>query len=242
MPYLGTSKGRLINPLSDQLETSNPLLLAQECFAAISKKNRYNGHTGRPYTVGQHTLILLHIVEHFSSLYDYRMSLRKTVLFHDMHEAFTGDMPRPLKVVLPEYNAFEEKIAQKVRKCLWGEDKPCARSEKFLAIIDTDICAAFEMPVFKIGFYHEQEITDDLLVAGLQLLMRQFAYRDLIDPVYVGTLTNNFQLHCLLPDLMKITHKTPEEVEETLNRIYWTIVVDGDDIDELEIVPLPKKG
>lgn len=228
MPYVGTTLGRLIDPLSDDLTKSDRDTLFKECAAAISKKNRYNGHTCEPYTVGQHTLILLTIVNHFSKDYgDAIHNLRMTVLLHDMHEAFTGDMPRPLKRVLPEFTAFEEKIAEKVQKCLWGSlGSPLPNSVKLLNMIDTDICAAWEMPTFKVGFYHSQEVNQVTLRTGMQLMLRSLSYRDLIPPEIMELKGSDQAVNGLLEKFEVIRLLSWQQVQESLQNHYEVIADD----------------
>lgn len=42
--------------------------------------------------------------------------LRCAVLMHDAHEYLTGDMPTPVKRILPDYRAFESRCADAVAK------------------------------------------------------------------------------------------------------------------------------
>jgi len=217
MPYLGTSRGRLINPLNDSLTKSDPLVLAEECFSSISKKNRYNGHTSTPYTVGQHTLILLRIAKLFEHYVPDYENLKQTILYHDMHEAFIGDMPRPLKAVLPEYAAFEDQIALKVQACLWMDlDAPSEYSLKFLNILDTEICATWEMPRYNVGFYYGTVTTVDDYVRDVTKMLYNLSYRDLIDPDSMKKATSD--IHQLIGDFEVIAQMPWEDVETKLMR------------------------
>ena len=219
MPYVGTSQGRLVDPLGLDIAESDPTILFKECASSIVKKNRYNGHTNRPYTVGQHTLILLSIADHFGEAYAFDLdNLRMTILLHDMHEAFTGDMPRPLKSLLPEYTAFEAKIAEKVKTCLKHE--PNASALKFLSMVDSDICATWEMPVFGVGFFKDQSVTDVTLRTGVQLMLRALSYRDLIDPNDMYAKASDAAVDELIEEFTHISVLDWKEVYVELNRVY----------------------
>lgn len=226
MPYVGTCRGRLVNPLDDTLRNSNTEILAQECFGAISRKNRYNGHTSSPYTVGQHTLILCNIVAYCRnglSVEQYN-NLAQTVLFHDMHEAFCGDMPRPLKAVLPEYTAFEEKIKAQIQGNLWqGLGEATAFSEKFLNILDTDICVAWEMPYYDVGFYEDVPFSNQALIASLQKMLFSLTYRDLMPPEVIREISDVEAMQKLLDIFEEIADMDSSQTESALNALYRAV-------------------
>lgn len=69
---------------------------------ALSKICRFNGHTLQSYNVAQHSYVCSLLAPN-----EYKME----ALLHDLHESVIGDMPSPLKKIIPEYSAYEEKIA-----------------------------------------------------------------------------------------------------------------------------------
>ena len=73
---------------------------------ALSQINRYTGHTKFPYNVAQHSLIV-------ASLVPFPMQLE--ALMHDAHEAYVNDIARPLKLLLPDYQMYEDKAAHVVK-------------------------------------------------------------------------------------------------------------------------------
>ena len=83
----------------------------------LAKQCRFGGQTvGRFYSVAQHCCIG----------HDWAMQLdRKSVagrkfafdfLMHDAAEGYIGDLPRPVKVHLPEYKAIEDKIQDAITR------------------------------------------------------------------------------------------------------------------------------
>lgn len=64
----------------------------------LARLNRFNGHTRRPWSVAQHSLLCDDLLPH-----DAHPALRLGVLLHDAHEAYTGDMISPVARSLDAY-------------------------------------------------------------------------------------------------------------------------------------------
>jgi hypothetical protein len=65
---------------------------------------RYAGQCDGFYSVAEHSVLVSHVVPHS----------KLAALFHDAAEAFMGDMPAPLKLLLPAYKVIETRIEQAI--------------------------------------------------------------------------------------------------------------------------------
>lgn len=77
----------------------------QNIAHALSGVNRFNSHTNRMYSVGEHSI-------HVASMLPPELQL--VGLLHDGSEAFIQDIPSPFKQFLPDYSEMEELIQNKV--------------------------------------------------------------------------------------------------------------------------------
>lgn len=62
---------------------------------SLGQINRFGGHARRPYSVAEHSLLVLQIIEQLFA--PASVHLRLAALMHDAHEAYVGDMTTPAK-------------------------------------------------------------------------------------------------------------------------------------------------
>jgi len=119
-----TSTGRTIdflNPSEDQIDI-------EDIATALSRICRFGGHSSAFYSVAQHSVLVMKLVELYlecnNSLINENLNL--TALLHDASEAYLGDMISPLKHIVGasyrtlEHN-FEVVIGQKFGASFYTE-------------------------------------------------------------------------------------------------------------------------
>ncbi len=95
--WMQTFTGRRFYPLDPRPEDINILDIAH----ALSMQCRYNGHVRKLYSVAEHCVLVSRLVAPEHALW---------ALLHDATEAYVGDMIRPLKLHMPEFQAVENKV------------------------------------------------------------------------------------------------------------------------------------
>ena len=69
---------------------------------ALANSGRFAGHTRSFYPIAQHCVLGSYLVP---------IQFARAFLLHDAREAYVGDVSSPLKQLLPEYHAIEERVA-----------------------------------------------------------------------------------------------------------------------------------
>jgi 5'-deoxynucleotidase YfbR-like HD superfamily hydrolase len=87
----------LANPESSEITV-------EDIAHGLAHTCRYAGQCDGFFSVAEHSVLVSQIAPH---------SLL-AALFHDAAEAYVGDMSRPLKSLLPEYKAIEERIGRAI--------------------------------------------------------------------------------------------------------------------------------
>ena len=81
---------------------------------ALSMLCRANGHINNFYSVAQHSICCA--LEAEKRGYSKRVQL--LCLLHDASEAYIGDMVRPLKIQIPQFSIFEDKLERTILSAL----------------------------------------------------------------------------------------------------------------------------
>lgn len=88
------------------LGKSCPDVPYEDIAIGLSRTARFNGQTTRFYSVAEHSLYVYQRVCELTD--DPEIALK--ALCHDMSEGFTGDLVSPLKALIPQFKAIENKI------------------------------------------------------------------------------------------------------------------------------------
>ena len=105
MPWIVTADGREVS-----LQYPQAIDFEIEHIAhALAQINRFTGHAARPYSVAEHSLLVLDIAERHMGLDAHGLMV---ALMHDAHEAYTQDLSTPAKrEVGGGWRAFEARFA-----------------------------------------------------------------------------------------------------------------------------------
>lgn len=101
-------------------------LLIEDIAHALSNQPRFGGHLPKFYSVAQHSLLCYLIAE---------KEEKYNALMHDVSEAYLLDMPKPIKLEMPEYNAIEDNLMNVLAKkfnFVYPKTKEVDRVDHFL--------------------------------------------------------------------------------------------------------------
>ena len=75
----------------------------------LANKGHFGGQTEHFFSIAQHSLLVLNLMT-LDFKNNYKMGM--AALLHDASEAYTGDMVKPLKELLPEFKRIEDNITR----------------------------------------------------------------------------------------------------------------------------------
>lgn len=119
IPWLEVKEGKFYPTLPESIQYSTETIAG-----ALSRTCRFGGHlNGKQFlSVAEHSVLML---LYFPELPP------KQALFHDAAEAYLGDIPSPLKSILPNYRFLETGVMEEI-----------ARQMQFNFPLDKDVKAA----------------------------------------------------------------------------------------------------
>jgi 5'-deoxynucleotidase YfbR-like HD superfamily hydrolase len=97
-----TFKGLKFHPFDPKPEQIDIIDIAH----ALSMLCRWNGHIGRFYSVAEHSIHVASLVPDKAKLW---------ALMHDAAEAYVGDLPKPIKDFIPDFEHAELNIQRVIQ-------------------------------------------------------------------------------------------------------------------------------
>jgi len=110
MSRILTHTGKSFDVLAPQVDMIDP----RDISHALAHLCRWNGHTRVFYSVAQHSCMVADLVP---------PEFKLAALLHDGTEAYIGDLPRPIKRAMPEYQRMEHALWLCIREAF---DLPAA--------------------------------------------------------------------------------------------------------------------
>ncbi len=99
-PWLQTYTGKVV-----EFPVTPDMFDVRDIAHSLAAQCRYTGHTRTHYSVAEHSCLL---AEYFRKRGEPEFA--RYALVHDAAEAYVVDLPRPLKVLLPEYKKLIEPV------------------------------------------------------------------------------------------------------------------------------------
>lgn len=113
---------RLVNGSYFDVANPDPDLITWDVIATgLSNVCRYGGQLETFYSVAEHCVLML---EGYWAEGGRDMGVQIAILLHDGSEAFLGDMPKPIKNLLPDYSRLEA-IVQDAVESRFGVNPEC---------------------------------------------------------------------------------------------------------------------
>lgn len=105
--FIRTHSGRNFHLYGDDPEEID----IEDIARALAHVNRFTGHTEFPYSVAQHSLLVLEICRHY-------LTAKRGALFHalmhDASEAYLADIASPFKPELSNYRELEGRVTKRI--------------------------------------------------------------------------------------------------------------------------------
>lgn len=170
--YIVTNTGNIFS--YENIENNN--INIEDILHSLPRINRFVGHSIRPYSVGEHTLLCYYMAK------EKGYSTREQLLtfIHDFAEAYVGDCPAPLKKMLPEFRNIEEKVELEIYKYL-GIKPPTKEEIQLVKSIDITMLL-IEMKYLTLHEYKNYDIFDNADIYEEFLIDSKFKISDEPNP------------------------------------------------------------
>lgn len=132
MSWLLTCEGREHHISGPYVGASDNVPTLSEIAHSLAQINRFTGHARRPYSVAEHSLLVLGIASHLGAAPDVQFA----ALMHDAHECITGDVASPIKHELGAAWARFEEQQQNLLLAHYGLHEVHQRHRSFLRHCD----------------------------------------------------------------------------------------------------------
>ena len=110
-PWTQTYSGKQFFPLDPDVED----LDIEDIAHSLSMICRFNGHCRAFYSVAQHSVLVSQVCEETS------LAAARWGLLHDAAEAYVGDVVRPIKAILEDFQMVEEHLANVVARRFFAD-------------------------------------------------------------------------------------------------------------------------
>jgi hypothetical protein len=104
-----TARGRISTHSGGRFDFLDPAIdeiLLEDVAHALAHTNRYGGHAGT-YSVAQHCVLLSRWL---GREFLWSPDTARDALMHDATEAYSGDIPAPLKALIPAFASLEDNL------------------------------------------------------------------------------------------------------------------------------------
>ena len=118
-----TQSGRIID-FGGEIDPEQ--LYLADIITGLSNVCRYSGQVFSFYSVAEHCMLVSDYVP---------KRLRPYALLHDAAEAYMGDVPRPVKLLCPEYKGIENRVEDAILR-RFGVPIPNEGDKKLVKVID----------------------------------------------------------------------------------------------------------
>lgn len=159
-----TKMGHIFDPKAGTLSAID----MNDVSHALSNLCRYSGHCRKFYSVAEHSILVGKIV---ADLWPEDRAAVRAAFLHDATEAYVTDLPTPIKVLLPDYIALEDKLAADLAEAFHIQWSPeIAERVKFadMAALATEARLLFD-DVSEWDAIKSYESRNDLLLPGFPL-------------------------------------------------------------------------